>query len=875
MLLHTLSRLERLLAVLYQSVPGDHLNLREREQRHSRVSGYGVRAAAVQPAGRHELKMNFYAHTLKTSKGENLFTFVEFANERLTAQEFARRTGASHTLADLAEIQLGWQPLSSHLINVAEQSCKLAEAFKLGEEGFLAGLLHDLGKYRRKFQLMLRGLEEEAPHAYAGSSVCQRGGSAGFMAASFAIGGHHAGLPNGMAVNKERIQRQENVAGPSMELVKTALADVKEQFDKTRGTHEADQLRRGIEHLEDLPNHRPALRSQGKDPLACEFLTRLLFSALVDADRLDTERFTQQYKADTRENYRRQAPTVSELCRMLDSFIGKKSALEQSDEVRTLRESVRLSCERDSQLPRGMFTLNVPTGGGKTLASVNFALRHAEKHGLRRVIVVEPYLSIIDQVAKEFREAFGQMAVLEHHSLSTSSPKPVGDDNPTALDLAAENWSAPIIVTTTVQFFESLFTDTPATSRKLHNLANSVVIFDEVQNFPRHLLLPLLAMLQQFSEFAGTSFVFMSATLPDFSATVQSAIRFGEYASALPNNKPIQATLQRFPPLYRISDAARPFTITSRVNYDWEESLPGLSAWPQIADAIQDCSQSLTVVNLKRHAHALCCELLKRGVRVLHLSTNLCPAHRREILQEAADLLKTEQKFALVATQCIEAGVDIDFPVLFRAVGPLDSIVQAAGRCNRHGVRPQKGRVVLFTPEDEGREEKMKLPPSAIYQQGTTETQSSFWKQDLDNPETFVRYYDRLFRLDSLDQPTHPDFRDRKINRDSRPSLAFEDTAKAFQVIDSPTTSVFVGWSGRRHSVQRLKRLIRATQFTSGRLSRVMRMVRRFQVNIYEHEFRTYRMLFEEIIPGVFFTTAYHSEYGLNLNGHWPQDFAC
>ena len=194
--------------------------------------------------------MNFYAHTLKTSKGENLFTFVEFANERLTAQEFARRTGASHTLADLAEIQLGWQPLSSHLINVAEQSCKLAEAFKLGEEGFLAGLLHDLGKYRRKFQLMLRGLEEEAPHAYAGSSVCQRGGSAGFMAASFAIGGHHAGLPNGMAVNKERIQRQENVAGPSMELVKTALADVKEQFDKTRGTHEADQLRRGIEHLQ-------------------------------------------------------------------------------------------------------------------------------------------------------------------------------------------------------------------------------------------------------------------------------------------------------------------------------------------------------------------------------------------------------------------------------------------------------------------------------------------------------------------------------------------------------------------------------------------------------------------------------------------------
>lgn len=819
--------------------------------------------------------MTFYSHTLKTSKGENLFTFVKFADERLTAKEFAKRTGAKHTLADLAEIQIGWQLLSSHLLDVAEQSRTFAETLGLGEEGFLAGILHDLGKYRLKFQLMLLGLEDEAPHAYAGSSVCQSGGSAGFMAASFAIGGHHAGLSNGMPANKERIQRQENIAGPSTELVKRALADFKEQLARANETEAAQQLRHGIACLESLADQKPSLRSQGKDPIACEFLTRLLFSALVDADRLDTERFTQQHKADTREGYRSKSPTVSELRKMLDSFISKKAHAEQSGEVRSLREAVRLACERDSQLPKGMFTLNVPTGGGKTLASMNFALRHAEKHSLQRVIVVEPYLSIIDQVAKEFREAFGRPAVLEHHGLSTASPKSARDDNPTALDLAAENWSAPIVVTTTVQFFESLFTDSPATSRKLHNLANAVVIFDEVQNFPRHLLLPLLAMLQQFSELTGTSFVFMSATLPDFSATVQSAIKFGEYAAALPNNKPIQATLQRFPALHRIGDAGRPFTVSPRVNYDWEETLPGLSKWTQIAGAIQGCPQSLTVVNLKRHAHELCLELLKRDVRVLHLSTNLCPAHRREVLRSAADLLKTDEKFALVATQCIEAGVDIDFPVLFRAIGPLDSIAQAAGRCNRHGLRAEKGRVILFTPEDEGRDEKRKLPPSAIYQQGTAETRDTFWKHDLNNPETFVRYYDRLFRLDSLDQPTHPDFKDRKINRDLRPSLAFEDTAKAFQVIDSPTTSVFVGWSGRGHSVQRLKKLIRTAQFDSSRLSRVMRMVRRFQVNIYEHEFRGYTMLFEEIIPGVFFTAAYHPEYGLNLNGKWPQDFVC
>ncbi len=827
-------------------------------------------------AGINEIEMTirFYAHTLQAAKGETLFTFGRFAGKCLTAEEFRKRTGAKHSLCDLAEIQVGWQPLYTHLMNVAEESRDFAMFIGLGDEGYLSGLLHDLGKYRLKFQLLLRALEAEAPHAYAGSSVCQSAGSAGFMAASFAIGGHHAGLANGRSANNDRIQRQERVSGPSADLVKAALADFQEQLALTSDPREASRLQSGIDCLETLAEQRPSLRSQARDPLACEFLTRLLFSALVDADRLDTEQCTQRRKALTRDTYREQAPDVRRLRGVLDTFVGSKSTAQQSAEVRSLRESVRFACERDSQLPQGMFTLNVPTGGGKTLGSVNFALRHAERHGLRRVIIVEPYLSIIDQVAKEFREAFGRVAVLEHHSLSTASPKSARDDNPTALDLAAENWSAPIVVTTTVQFFESLFTDSPATSRKLHNIANSVVIFDEVQNFPRHLLLPLLAMIQQFCEFAGTSFVFMSATLPDFSATVQSAIQFGEYAAAQPNNKPIQTLLQRFPPLHKISDSAQPFAISPRVDYDWDSTLPGLSTWPQVADAIQRYPQSLIVVNLKRHAHELCLELLKRGVRVLHLSTNLCPAHRREVLREACELLTTPDGFALVATQCIEAGVDIDFPVLFRAVGPLDSIAQAAGRCNRHGIRPRKGRVVLFNPEDQGREEAKKLPPDARYRQGTSETQTTFWKHDLDAQGTFVRYYDRIFRLDSLDRPTHPEFRDRKINRDLRPGQAFEDTAKAFQVIDAPATSVFVGWSGRGHAVERLKGLMRATQFDPFRLSCVMRMVRRFQVNIYEHEFREYRMLFEEIVPGVFFTAAYHHEYGLNLNGHWPMDTA-
>lgn len=822
--------------------------------------------------------MRFYAHTVENREGRTIFTFKRFSGERLSAQEFAESNGGHrHCLEDLTDNQPDWQQLPTHLVNVAQNARKFAEPFGLHEEAYLAGLLHDLGKYRVKFQLLLRGLEKAAPHAFAGSGVCLRRGGAGFMAASFAINGHHAGLPNGREDNTEKVERQEDAGGSPAELLKTAILDFRaglEEAEKRQDRESAQSFQAGLARLENLANVNPPLRSAGKDPLACEFLTRLLFSALVDADRLDTERFSQQHKAAKRETYKRQAPSVLELCNKLDTFVAEKANTKQSDEVRALRESVRVACEKAALEPRGMFTLNVPTGGGKTLASVNFALRHAEKHGHERIIIVEPYLSIIDQVAKELRAAFGQLAVLEHHSLSNASATAVRDESPGPLDLAAENWSAPVIVTTTVQFFESLFSDSPAATRKLHHIANSVVIFDEVQNFPRHLLLPLLAMLQQYQKWAGTSLLFMSATLPDFAATVRHAINLGEYAGASLDNKPIQAALKDFPNLRNISAPDGPFTMSPRVAYDWNQTFSGPATWAQLADAIEKQPQSLTIVNLKRHAFALCSELLERKLRVLHLSTNLCPAHRRQVLRQASGFLQNSTKFALVATQCIEAGVDIDFPVLFRAIAPLDSIAQAAGRCNRHGLQPEPGRVILFTPEDEGRAEDKKIPPSSIYRQGTELTRSRvFWGADLHKSDTFVRYYSRLFQLDSLDQPSRPEFQAQKINRDLRPKLKFADTALAFHVIDAPTIAVFVGWDPRGHSIQRLKRILRENRFNPPRLARVLRLLRRFQVNLYEHEFKEYGSLFEEIILDVFFTSAYHAEYGLNLSNRWPQDF--
>ena len=736
----------------------------------------------------------------------------------------------------------------------------------------------DLGKYRIKFQLLIRSLEKAAPHAYAGSGVCLQHGGAGFMAASFAINGHHAGLPNGREDNKEKVGRQAEAGGLPAELLTAAILDFRTSLAEAESQHDSENvqlLRVALASLEDLASSNPPLRCAGKDPLACEFLTRLLFSALVDADRLDTEGFTQQHKAATRAAYKRQSPTVAALRMKLDVLVAKKSENKQSDEVRALREAVRVACEKAALEPPGMFTLNVPTGGGKTLASVNFALRHAEKHGHDRIIVVEPYLSIIDQVAKELRGAFGHLAVLEHHSLSNASATAARDESPGPLDLAAENWSAPVIVTTTVQFFESLFSDSPAATRKLHRIANAVVIFDEVQNFPRHLLLPLLVMLQHYQKWAGTSLLFMSATLPDFAATIRHAINLGEYAGASLDNKPIQAALKDFPNLHTISAPTGPFTLRPRVAYDWSQTFPGLATWVQLADAIEKEPQSLTIVNLKRHAFALCSELLERKLRVLHLSTNLCPAHRRQVLRQAAHFLENKTSFALVATQCIEAGVDIDFPVIFRAIAPLDSIAQAAGRCNRHGLQPEPGRVILFTPEDEGRAEDKKLPPSSIYRQGTELTLSQvFWGTDLHKPETFVRYYSRLFQLDSLDQPTHRQFQSQKINRDLRPKFKFADTAQAFQVIDAPTIAVLVGWDRRGCYIQRLKRLLENNRFDPPRLARVVRLLRRFQVNLYQHEFKDYRILFEEIIPDVFFTSAYHADYGLDLGNRWPQDFA-
>ena len=825
--------------------------------------------------------MKYYAHTKANCQGETQFTFQKFPAERLTAREFAARNGGHrHRLEDLAEIQPDWQPLHAHIVNVAKKARQFAELFSLGEEAYLSGLLHDLGKYRLKFQLLLRGLEKAAPHAYAGSGVCLHHGGAAFMAASFAINGHHVGLPNGPEDNKEKVERQEAVGGTPAALLNTAILDLRAQLDEAQRPRDEEfigSLRVALAHLENLPTTNPPLRSAGSNRLACEFLTRLLFSALVDADRLDTERFSQPHKDTTRKTYFRGAPSVVELREKLDAYVGMRANSKQSDEVRALRESVRMACEKAALDPPGMFTLNVPTGGGKTLASVNFALRHAEKHGHKRIIIVEPYLSIIDQVAKELRAAFGQLSVLEHHSLSNASAAAARDESPGPLDLAAENWSAPVIVTTTVQFFESLFSNSPAATRKLHRIANSVVIFDEVQNFPRHLLLPLLAMLQHYQSLAGTSLLFMSATLPDFAATVRHAINLGEYAGASLDNMPIQAALKDFPDLRPISAPSGPFTVSPRVAYDWNRTFPGPVTWAQLADAIEKHPQSLTILNLKRHAFALCSELLRRKLRVLHLSTNLCPVHRRKVLRQAADLLESGTSFALVATQCIEAGVDIDFPVLFRAVAPLDSIAQAAGRCNRHGsLEPEKGRAILFTPEDDGRAEDKKLPPSSIYRQGAALTRSQiFWGSDLVQSDTFVRYYSRLFQLDSLDQPIHSNFRDKKINRDLRPKFKYADTAEAFQMIDAPTIAVFVGWLSRDHSIQRLKRLLRESRFNAQRLARILRLIRRFQVNLYEHEFIASRCLFEEIIPEVYFTCGYNSEYGLNLKGQWPQDFVC
>lgn len=729
-----------------------------------------------------------------------------------------------------------WQLLRDHLVNVARIARRFADPLGLADEAELAGLLHDLGKYRDEFQAYLRGergSSVETQHAIYGAAwALEPHQQLGTM---LSVAGHHAGI-------HDMADAQAAAAKP---IVSQAIAELVARLESEVG-------------LLPRPPGVPAFVQSASEPIyAVEFYVRMLFSCLVDADRLDTACWPAEPPPD--------APLDAE------SLLGKvirerdrKRAASPDSPLGLLRNRIFDACVDAGHQTQGFFSLTVPTGGGKTLSGMAFALAHAKAYGLRRVIVVIPYLSIIEQNAAEYRRILGDDVVLENHS--NTSPKHDSDEEEKdRLDLVSENWDAPVIVTTSVQFLESLFASSPSKCRRLHRIARSVVIFDEVQTLPTHLLKPMFSVFRELVRSYGVTFVFSSATQPAF-----------RRSSALPDGFAPEELCELAP------NPAELFRQLRRVNYHLPKRDETVD-WPELAAELCGQQQALCVVNLTRHAKELW-EQLKRLVpdseSPIHLSSAMCPAHRLALIEAIRRRLREGQTCRVVSTQLIEAGVDVDFPVVWRAMGPLDSIVQVAGRCNREG-RHAAGEVHVFRPADH------KLPPNVyraasdqavvtLAQMGDTATASEKLSTD---PKVFRDYFDSLYQVLNTD---HAKRGESTIQQD-REQLRFREVSRKAKVINDSGQPLIIAADnhGRKFAADLIAE-IRNRQPAPGqpRFTREdLRALQRSMVNVHHHRFQQLQSMkhLHPLLPNlelcVLTDGFYHPDLGLVVENRPLDDF--
>ena len=569
------------------------------------------------------------------------------------------------------------ESLAEHLGAVSERAAEYAYALELVDSARAVGLLHDLGKYGERFQARLEGKETGIDHWSAGADACLRrygkAWRAAAWAAALAIEGHHTGLSSPSALH---------------DLLKQLLEDKSRiglRFSQHRHDHE--ELMALFEGDGFKLPQILSDRYEQQASAAFQVDVRMLFSTLVDADFIETEA---HFKGSTPEMLGRDvAPELrpAELLAELKMEIARRTAASTAGTaMQNVRRDLQLACVKAAAWPSGLFTLGAPTGSGKTLAMLRFALEHALAHPgqVRRIVMVVPYLNILDQTAQEYRtlvaRAFPGEAdryLLEHHSLADTRQTDTWDeDRNRRRGMLAENWHAPLVITTSVQFLESLHANRPGACRKLHRFAGAVILMDEVQTIPHKLAILTLATLSRLSERYGTSIVMSTATQPAFDK-LDAAVK--PFASAGWHPRDIAPK------------ALGLFDHPSRTRVMWpldpEERISWKSAAFELGESRR--SQFLCIVNVKAHALHLM-ELLKDAPGLLHLSTNMCPRHREVILREVSESLVAQRPCRLISTQCVEAGVDLDFPEVWRSIGPLEAIAQAAGRCNRHGRVPKR-----------------------------------------------------------------------------------------------------------------------------------------------------------------------------------------
>ena len=619
--------------------------------------------------------------------------------------------------------QVQQQTVQEHLAGTAAMAEKFAATFGAGSQGRIAGLTHDMGKYTDGFQNRLLYQGKRVDHSTAGAVECAKKGQ---LPAAFAVAGHHSGLPN-LGTDGD---------GPE---AGTLLGRIRRGAPEPIAPEYATEVT--------LPQAEfPSFCNQ--NVLTDFFFVRMLFSCLVDADFLDTEAFM-------REKRQNASLPMAQLLRRLDEYVAPW--FPPKTELNRWRCEILSACrERGRQEAPGLFTLTVPTGGGKTVASLAFALEHAVAAGMERVIYVVPYTSIIEQTADVFRGIFGDDQVLEHHSGVLYETGEHATAESIAMAQATENWDMPVIVTTAVQFFESLYSNRSSACRKLHHLAKSVVVMDEAQMLPVENLRPCVHAIGELTAHYGASVVLCTATQPALTPIFQ------EFQ---PNISPKE--------LCPTDLAASPIFRRTTLQY------AGKLSWEELTERLLHQHQALCIVNSRANAQRIYERLSGDGV--FHLSTLMYPNHRRQVLEEIRRRLKVGERCLVVSTSLIEAGVDVDFPQVFREIAGLDSILQAAGRCNREGKRPLEESVVTIFDAP--------TPPPPLFSPAIGAARAAMGAHtDLMAPEAIHLYFTELLALkDGNAQDVHG-----LLPEIARGRFPFRWVAEHFQMIDTDTRTVYI-----------------------------------------------------------------------------------
>ncbi len=659
-----------------------------------------------------------------------------------------------------------WQLLSDHLSEVARIARCNASYFDAEVLAKVTGLLHDVGKYSEAFQKRLEG-GKRVDHATAGAKISEdMWGPIGKLLA-YIIAGHHAGLANGIDEGAGRSTLTERLARKSHELNRSWKDEIE------------------IPDLLSFPEKFKLEKNLQGFQLA--FLTRMLFSCLIDADRLDTEAF--YLKLEGKQSSRGSDHSLIELRDSLKGHLNNLHTNSSASDVNKLRREVLDHSIKKAILEPGLFTLTVPTGGGKTLTSMAFALEHAiryqEAHKFRRIIYVIPFTSIIEQNAKVFRDIFaglGEDIVIEHHSAYDADNFKYGDDTKDKLRLAMENWDAPVVVTTAVQFFESLFADKTSRCRKLHNISGSVIILDEAQMLPLSLLRPTMAAIDELARNYHCSIVLCTATQPALRAI-----------DGFINGFEIDCDREIAP--YPEKLFARPEVDRVKVRHI------GVQEDEQLVERMVQHKQILIIVNNRRHARSLF-DSTSGDAGYYHLTTLMCAKHRRIVLEEIRNKLANKENCKVISTSLIEAGVDISFPLVMRAETGLDSVMQAAGRCNREGLaKKEDSEVLVFTSP------QWKAPPELEQYAASMRQVVRNHEGDLLSPEAISAYFSDVYwrKGDGLDAKkllkTHRDHCEKL-------SFSFQDIAKEYRIIESEMRAIIIPYDeeaercidGLRHS---------------------------------------------------------------------------